>query len=383
VTEYLQGNRRKDPNPMARSAIQVRSALRAVRGAAAGLFVVVLAAGARAQSDELELKPDGKKVSGTVQSANYAGLEFKTKQGAKQTVEWDKVLKLKYGGSVEFTEVVEKVGSAGLDDSLAGLEKLKGDEKLRPVLKQEVLFLLASLKGRKGDLDGSVAGWQELLKAFPTGRYLDQAVRGLVEAQLASGKAAEAGKALDAAANEARAANPGPRFDLAVALLKARILESQNDWKGALAAYLAVEKAGNLAPDQAEVASLGIAHAQQMLGQTAEAEQRYRKIATSDKAPRYVVAGAWNGIGDLYAKTGRDKRDTDQLTLALYCYLRGVTYLQPLEGEPTGEHVRALDSAAQVYDAMGQIDAEKKQAYNGKAADLRNQRKRLYGSPAK
>jgi len=367
---------------MARSATQVRSAVRAVRGAAAGLLVVVLAAGARAQSDELELK-DGKKVSGTVQSASYGGLEIKPKQGAKQTVEWDKVAKLKYGGSVEFTEVVEKIGSAGVDDSLAGLEKLKGDEKLRPVLKQEVLFLLASLKGRKGDLDGSVAGWQELLKAFPTGRYLDQAVRGLVEAQIASGKPAEAGKALDAAANEAKAANPGPRFDLAVALLKARILEAQNDWKGALASYSAVEKAGNLAPDQAEVASLGVAHSQQMLGQTAEAEQRYRKIATSDKAPRYVVAGAWNGIGDLYAKTGRDKRDTDQLTLALYCYLRGVTYLQPLEGEPTGEHVRALDSAAQVYDAMGQIDAEKKVTYNQKAADLKNQRKRLYGSPAK
>jgi hypothetical protein len=382
VTEYLQGNRRKDPNPMARSAIQVRSALRAVRGAAAGLLVLALAAGARAQSDELETK-DGKKVSGTVQAANYGGLEIKPKNGKNQSVEWANVVRLKFGGSVEFTEVVDKIGSAGIDDSLAGLEKLKGDEKLRPVLKQEVLFLLASLKGRKGDLDGSVAGWQELLKAFPTGRYLDQAVRGLVEAQIASGKAAEAGKALDAAANEAKAANPGPRFDLAVALLKARILEAQNDWKGALAGYSAVEKAGNLAPDQAEVASLGIAHAQQMLGQTAEAEQRYRKIATSDKAPRYVVAGAWNGIGDLYAKTGRDKRDTDQLTLALYCYLRGVTYLQPLEGEPTGEHVRALDSAAQVYDAMGQIDAEKKQAYNGKAADLRNQRKRLYGSPAK
>ena len=367
---------------MARSETLVRSAGRAVRGAAAGLLVVLLAAGARAQSDELETK-DGKKVTGTVQSANYGGLEIKPKAGKNQSVEWANVAKLKFGGSVEFTEVVEKVGSAALDDSLAGLEKLKGDEKLRPVLKQEVLFLLASLKGRKGDLDGAVASWQDLLKAFPAGRYLDQAVRGLVEAQLASGKAAEAGKALDAAANEAKAANPGPRFDLAVALLKARILEAQNDWKGSGAAFAAVEKAGNLAPDQAQIASLGIARSQQMLGQAAEAEARYRKIATSEQAPRYVVAGAWNGIGDLFAKTGRDKRDTDQLTLALYCYLRGVTYLQPLEGEPTGEHVRALDSAAQVYDAMGQIDAEKKLAYNQKAADLRNQRKRLYGSPAK
>jgi tetratricopeptide (TPR) repeat protein len=382
MTETRDRQPKKDPNPMARSAIQVPGALRVVRGAVAGLLVLALAAGARAQSDELEQK-DGKKVSGTVQVAVYDHVELKTKQGAKQNVEWDKVAKLKFGGSVEFTEVVDKIGSASIDDSLAGLEKLRGDEKLRPVLKQEVLFLLASLKGRRGDFDGSVAGWQELLKAFPAGRYLDQAVRGGVEALLASGKAPEAQKFLDQAAAEAKAANPGPRFDLSVALLKGRILEAQNSWKESGGVFAGVEKAGNLAPDQAAIASLGIARSQQMLGQTAEAEVRYRKIATSPDAPRYVVAGAWNGIGDLYAKTGRDKRDNDQLTLALYCYLRGVTYLQPLEGEPTAEHMRALDSAAQVYDSMGQIDGEKKQAYNKKASDLRDQRKRQYGSPSK
>ena len=60
-----------------------------------------------------------------------------------------------------------------------------------------------------------------------------------------------------------------------------------------------------------------------------------------------------------------------------------MTYLQPLEGEPTGEHVRALDSAAQVYKSMGEIDGEKKAVYNQKASDLMNQRKRLYGVPSK
>jgi hypothetical protein len=209
----------------------------ALRGALTGAVALVLAAGARAQqSDELETK-DGKKISCTVQKADYDLLQIKTKQGALQKVQWADVARLKLGGPAEFNEVVDKVGSASVEDSIAGLEKLKGDSKLREPLKQEVLFLLASAKARKGDLDGSVAAWQELLKSFPSGRYLDVAIRGMVEGMLAKGQAAEAGKALDAAAGDAKAANPGPRFDAAVALLKARILEAQGDGKGALGKY--------------------------------------------------------------------------------------------------------------------------------------------------
>jgi hypothetical protein len=45
------------------------------------------------------------------------------------------------------------------------------------------------------------------------------------------------------------------------------------------------------------------------------------------------------------------------------------------------EHMQALDSAAQVY--LVDDRGEKKQAYNKKASDLRDQRKRQYGSPSK
>jgi hypothetical protein len=166
ATEYLQGNWKEGLNPMARSAIQVRSALRAVRGAAAGLLVVVLAAGARAQSDELELK-DGKKVSGTVQSANYGGLEFKTKQNAKQTHEWDKVQKLKFGGSVEFTDVVEKVGSASLDARWPA-SRSEGAMEAPPISAGGAL--LPRPLGAGATSDGPVAGRQSL-KVPPTGRY--------------------------------------------------------------------------------------------------------------------------------------------------------------------------------------------------------------------
>jgi len=352
------------------------------RGALAGVVALAFAAGARAQqSDELETK-DGKKFSGTVQKADYDLLQMKLKQGSTQKFAWADVVRLKLGGPAEWNEVPDKVGSASADDSISGLEKLKGDAKLREPLKQEVLFLLASVKARKGDLDGSVAAWQELLKAFPSGRYLDVAIRGMVEGMLAKGQAAEAGKALDAAAGDAKAANPGPRFDASVALLKARIVEAQGDAKGALAAYQAVEKSGNLAPDQAAVASLGVARSMQALGQLAEAEARYRKIvATTGDVPHYVLAGAWNGIGDMLLKTARDKRDSDQLFVALLTFLRGASQYVPLEGEPTNEHMRALDQAALACQSIAEVDAANKQLYTQRATSLREQRKRLYGAP--
>jgi tetratricopeptide (TPR) repeat protein len=361
-----------------------RFARAAARAVVVGAFALVLAAGARAQqTDELETK-DGKKVSGTVQKADYDLLQFKSKQGAQLKVAWGDVVKLKLGGPVDFNEVVDKVGSAPVDDSLAGLEKLKGDAKLREPLKQEVLFLLASVRARKGDLDGSIAGWQDLLKAFPSGRYLDVAIRGVVEGMLAKGQAAEAGKALDAAAGEAKAANPGPRFDASVKLLQARILEAQNKIPEAKTAYDGVEKSGSLAPDQAAVANLGVARCLQSLGQNADAEARYRKIvATTTDVPRYVLAGAWNGIGDMILKTAREKRDTDQLVVALLAFLRGASQYLPLEGEPTNEHMRALDSAVLACESIGQVDAANKALYTQRAATLREQRKRLYGAPTK
>ena len=150
----------KDRKPMLRSVSRVARLVRpgAVRGALVAAFALVLATGARAQqSDELETK-DGKKVSGIIQKADYDQLQIKTKQGNTQKIAWADVAKLKLGGPVEFTEVVDKVGTAPIDDSLAGLEKLKGDTKLREPLKQEVLFLLASVRARKDNLDGSITG---------------------------------------------------------------------------------------------------------------------------------------------------------------------------------------------------------------------------------
>jgi tetratricopeptide (TPR) repeat protein len=341
---------------------------------------LLLGGRAAAQTDTIETQ-DGKNVTGKILNEAYDHVEVQIKAGTKRKLEWSEVVSIEYGSS-EYTEAVGKLAAASPEDALAALEKLRADSKLRPVLKQQVLFRIASLHARRGDPSAAVAAWQELLKAFPGGRYLEQAAQGVVDASIAKGGGAEASKALDALVAEAKASNPGPRFDTAVTLIKARLLEAQGNAGGARAAYEAAEKAGGLAPDQAAVTSLGIGRCQQQAGDVAGAEARFRKLTSSADSPRMVQAGAWNGIGDLLLEQGRKKRDADVLTLALYAYLRGVVLYLPLDGDPTTEHQRALAGAALSCESIAQVDARVKQIYSQQAAELRERLKKQYPNAA-
>lgn len=342
---------------------------RVVRVVAALAFASGFAAGARAQQTDTILTKDDKTLNVKVTAENYNNIEFQEKQ-AKRNLTWDNVVSVKYGDK-EFNAVVDKIAAAPIADSLQGLERLLGDDKLRPVLKQQGLKLVASLKAQQGDWDGTIAGWQALLKEFPGGRFLDDATRGVVDACLAKGAAAEASKLLDQAVADTRSGNPGARYDATVALLKARILFAQGNFSGAKAAYDAADKAGNLAPDQKATASLGVAKCQQKAGQTADAESRYRALVTGPDTPRYVLAGAWNGLGDIYLDQGRKNRAPDTLIQALYDYLRGVVLYVPLEGEPRDEHVNAIQGAAACCDGIADLDPNAKQLYRQRAAALK------------
>jgi hypothetical protein len=155
MTETRDRQPKKDSNPMARSAFQVPGALRVVRGAAAGLLVLALAAGARAQSDELEQK-DGKKVSGTVQSA-YDHVELKTKQGAKQTSSGTG--RQACSAARSSSEVVDK--TLGVDRRLARrAREAEGRREAAPGAEAGGALPPRVAEGRKGDFDGS-AGWQD------------------------------------------------------------------------------------------------------------------------------------------------------------------------------------------------------------------------------
>jgi tetratricopeptide (TPR) repeat protein len=351
-------------------------------GRCAAALLVALAttvASARAQTDTVETV-DGKSLSGKVLLEAYDHLELQSKQGQKQKLDWSEVATVQYGGSPEYTDAVGKLATAPVPDSLAALEKLKGDAKLRPVVKQQVLFLIASLHVRAGDFDGAATAWQELAKAFPSGRYLDQAARGVAAAYVSKGAPGEASAALDVVVAAAKPANPGPRFDTTVTLVKAWLLETQGNAAGAKSAYEAAEKAGGLAPDQAATTSLGIARCQQKAGQVDDAAARFRKLVNAADTPHAVMAAAWNGIGDLLLEQGRKKRDVEVLTQALYAFLRPVVLYVPLEGESEDDQQHAIAGAADACQSIAELDASLKQAYGQRAADLRTRLKKKEGN---
>jgi len=165
-----------------------------------------------------------------------------------------------------------------------------------------------------------------------------------------------------------------------VSVLRARLLEAQGNVAGAKAAYEAAEASGNLNGEQAAFAGLGIARCLRLAGDLSGAEARFRKLVDSADSPRLVLAGAWNGLGELLLEQGRKKRDTEVLTLALYDYLRGVVVYLPLDGESTAEHQAALAGAALCCESIAQIDANPtvKQAYSQRASELREKSKKLY-----
>ena len=111
-----------------------------------------------------------------------------------------------------------------------------------------------------------------------------------------------------------------------------------------------------------------------MLKGMPDGNQRYRELTKAD-APNILLAGAWNGLGDLALEQGVAKRDPDGLRLALLSYLRGVVQYVPAQGEPTDELERALAGAARSSKAIGELESnpERKQAFLDRSRQHRAQ----------
>jgi hypothetical protein len=98
------------------------------------------------------------------------------------------------------------------------------------------------------------------------------------------------------------------------------------------------------------------------------------------EAPSDVLAGAWNGLGDLALAEATQKRDQDGLRYALFAYLRGAVLYVPERGGTTEEHERARAGAAKAFRSLGELetDATRKKLYLGRAQQLVEQLKNDY-----
>jgi hypothetical protein len=128
---------------------------------------------------------------------------------------------------------------------------------------------------------------------------------------------------------------------------------------------------------------LGLATCLLREGSAAEAESKLRELTVAN-APKQVLAGAWNGLGDLYSEQGKKKSDIDQMLDGLYCYLRGTTVYAPLAGEVTDQYERAFAGSIRCFKFVADLEknADKKKLYRQRQNERLEQFKKEFPSSA-
>jgi tetratricopeptide (TPR) repeat protein len=371
--------------------IPTTTALQTMRRALATSFLVLsagaiasaspAAASAQDNKDSVQLK-SGTSETGKIKSEDYGGLVIDNK--GDKTIAWKDIAQpggIHYANAPQYDAAKDQFDGGKLDEAQKSFEELKGEKNLRPVLKQHALYHLAVIDQRTGKLDEALAGYKELLTAFPKSRYLYQVGENYVSLYGAKRDPAAASKALDQLSTDAMTAGVESGFGSAVNVLKGRLLEDQKKYAEAQAAYTVAEKATGVEASVVQQAILGQGRCAVALKDNVKAEGLFRKLTTSPDASAPVLAGAWNGLGDIMIEDARKagKPDQDKITDALYCYMRGVVLYVPLPGESTAEYERAQYFSAKCFEYLGSLatKADIKQQYAGakevRLAQLRKQ----------
>ncbi len=329
--------------------------------------------------DTLTLK-SGATESGRIKSEDYGGLVLESK--GDKTIAWADIVpgSIHYTNASGYDSAKDAFDAGKLEDALKGFEELTAEK--RAVIKQHALYYSAFIQQRMGKVDEALAGYKELLTAFPKSRYLYDVGENIVAAYQAKKDSASATKALDQLSTDALTAGADPGFSSAINVLKGRVLEDQKKYAEAQAAYVVAEKATGVSPAVVQQAILGQARCAVALNDKPKAEGLFRKVTTTESSAP-ILAGAWNGLGDLLLEEGRKgaggKADPDKITDALYCYLRGVVLYVPLPGESSAEYERAIFFSAKCFDYLGQLaPATAKAAYTTNMNQRMDQLRKLY-----
>jgi tetratricopeptide (TPR) repeat protein len=331
--------------------------------------------------DTLTLK-SGATESGKIKSEDYGGLVIDVK--TDKTIPWADIVpgSIHYNNATAYESAKDAFDGGKYDDALKAFDEMKGDKGTRAVLRQHALYYSALIQQRQGKGDEALAGYKELLTAFPKSRYLYDVGENMVAIYKAKKDPASATKALDQLSTDALTAGADPGFSSAVNVLKGSVLEDQKKYAEAQAAFAVAEKATGVTPAVVQQAILGQARCAVALNDKTKAEGLFRKVTTTDSAAP-IMAGAWNGLGDLLLEEGRKgaggKADPDKITDALYCYLRGVVQYVPLPGESSAEYERAMFYSAKCFDYLGQLaPATAKAAYVTNMNQRMDQLRKLY-----
>ncbi|MSR61668.1 MAG: tetratricopeptide repeat protein [Planctomycetes bacterium] len=328
-----------------------------------------LATPSLAQETDTVYLAGGTSETGKVLESSFSGLSFQPEKGAKKVVPWETVLRVDYFDAPEDLQLgLAALNAGNAEAALQPLEAALASEGIRPPLVQEALFHLSYAEQRVGQAKEAADGYTKLLTNFPKGRYLRMAGENLLALRLAAN---DTGGAQSTVTTLSEGAKGLEGVEAVIGLLEARLLEGQNKAAEAGLRYAAVEALAGAAPGLVQEAKLG--RARMLLGtdKAGEAEPIFRELTIAGSSSR-VLSGAWNSLGELQAKDGRAKKNSERILDGLYAYLRTVVQYKPLPGESTEEYERAVAGAENCFRLLSELEQnpEKKR----KLRDLEHER---------
>jgi len=328
------------------------------------LVALALAVPALAQDnkDSVALK-NNTTESGRIKSEDYAGVVIDAK--GEKTIAWNDIAttagSIRYANATQYDSAKDQFDQGKYPEALKAFDELKGEKGTRPPIKQNVMYYSALAQQRMGKGDEALGAYKELLTAFPKSRYLLPVGENLVTIYLAKGDAPGATKALDQLSTDASTAGVDASLSAGINVLKGRVLEDQKKFPEAQASFAVAEKATGAQPAVVQQAILGQARCAMALGDKTKADGLFRKVVNGD-GPGPVMAGAWNGLGDLLLEEGKKgtagKPDADKINDALYCYLRGVVLYSPLPDESTDQYERAIFYTSECFRFLGELETK-------------------------
>jgi tetratricopeptide (TPR) repeat protein len=347
------------------------------------LLSLCFAASAVAQQDIVRLR-NGNADSGTIESEDYQVLSLKsTKDKKTNRHSWDDIVEVTYGNSVDYLAAIKMVNGGNASGGAAKLLQLAAGEKLRKDLKPNALFFAAAALQRAGNLKDAITNYNELVKAYPKNAHLRNAAKGVVDCRIASGEAEMGLTDLQAIQKTAKDAGVDDLYLGTFEVFAGRLLEAQKKMVEAKLKFELVAANRGISPALTAEAKLGIARCSQAEGQPAKALEIYKQII--DQAlGNEVLAGAWNGMGDIARDEASKAKNADKMIDALYMYLRGVVEFAPAPGEGTAEFERAIAGSAAAFKALSELesDAAKKKVWADRSRERLNQLKKEFPNSA-
>ena len=316
--------------------------------------------------DKVKLR-SGTIEEGRIEAEEYNDLVIKAKKGKDEKVvrlKWDDVADVEYGGATEYRQAVNQLSSGNYAAAATKLEALAASPTFRKELKPLVLLQLAQTQQRMGKFAEAATALQKLVQDNPKSRYIVPAAQAIVDCYIALGDPATGVTAIEAVSKSATDGGVDALFLAVFDYFRGRLKEAQKDLVAAKVKYQAAAGARGAPASWTAMAKLGLARCEHAEGRSAEAQAAYRALIELDNVGNEVLAGAWNGLGDIVAQDAAKAKNAEKLTEALFMYLRGVVEFGPAPGEGTSEYERALASSGRVFQQLSDLetdDARKKQ----------------------